>query len=272
MDRERIVGAIVEALETRDDVLAVWEAGSTAWGRADALSDVDLQVVVEDEAVGTAFDVVEATLARLGGIERRWEVPEPAWHGHSQRFYTLAGAPPWLFVDLVVMKRSADDFFLLPEQHGRARVLLDRAGLTAPPPFDAAALRERLRRERDGLLARFELFQVLVTKEIERGHPIDALAFYHGLTLRPLVTVLGMRYRPLRFDFGARYLDDDLPEPVARELESLYFVADTVDLAAKHQRARRLFHETVAAVDPDALDLEGASRAVRERLYGRPGG
>lgn len=53
-------------------------------------------------------------------------------------------------------------------------------------------------------LDRDALFQPLVVKDIARSRLIDAVSFYHGLTLRPLVTLLGLRHRPLRFDFGNR--------------------------------------------------------------------
>lgn len=263
LDRTALVDAVVAAVRERPDVRAAWEGGSAAWGRADRWSDADLQLLAADDDPATTaaiFDAVEAALAAHGGIERRYAVPEPAWHGHSQRFYHLYAAGAFVMLDLVVVRPGVPERFLAPQQHGRARVLFDRgapdAPHTAPPPFDAAAHRARLQRALDDHVARFDVFQPLVVKEVARGRFLDALGFYHGLTLRPLVAVLGMRHRPLRFDFGLRYLHLDLGAADADRLAGLHAVADLADLAAKHPAACDWFHAVAGAIDVAALDLD----------------
>ncbi|MBA3252777.1 MAG: hypothetical protein H0T67_00745 [Burkholderiaceae bacterium] len=44
--------------------------------------------------------------------------------------------------------------------------------------------------------------------------------------LRALIELLGMRYRPDRFDFGWRYVETELPEPAQRLIERYAFIAD----------------------------------------------
>ena len=270
LDRNSLVAAVVDAVRDRPDVLAAWEGGSAAWGNADRWSDADVQLLAADDdpATSTAiFDAVERALAAGDGITHRFDVPEPAWHGHAQRFHRVAAAGPFVMLDLVVVRPGVPERFLAPEQHGHARVLFDRgapgAPHTAPPPFDANAHRTRMRRAYDDAVARFDLFQPLVVKDIARGRLVDAIAFYHGLTLRPLVTLLGLRHRPLRFDFGNRYLHADLPPAEAAQLADLFAVRDLADLADKHPAACRWFHALAREVDIDAVDLEAASAAVR---------
>jgi hypothetical protein len=72
-----------------------------------------------------------------------------------------------------------------------------------------------------------------------------------------------MRFRPFRYDFGRRYTRDDFPEEVADEIEALHFVGDAADLAARHERAKALFWETVDALAIDELPLGEMSRQIR---------
>jgi hypothetical protein len=105
------------------------------------------------------------------------------------------------------------------------------------------------------------LFAPFMQKELNRGNAIEALAFYQGLTLRPLVEALRLRYCPTRYNFHSRYLYYDLPPEVARRLEPFFFVADTAALRARHAEALAWCAEALDALTPAmlaaALDAEG---------------
>ena len=165
--RDEIVAAVKEALEPW--ALALWEGGAAAWGRVDEWSDIDLQAAVDDVRVEDAFAAVEAALP----VDLAYRLPEPTWHGHAQAFFRIAGASPFHLLDFVVMKRSAERRYLEPERHGRARVHFDTIGFLEPGAAPAPDLGAVL----DGLKTRFELFQVLTLKEVERGQDLEALAF-----------------------------------------------------------------------------------------------
>lgn len=262
--RDTILSALVEALTASPDVLAIWEGGSAARQQLDDYSDIDLQIICEDDAVEHLFSLIEGTLEGVDSIDKKMRIPEPTWHGHSQCFYHLEGTPPTLLIDCAIMKRSAPDHFLAPEQHGHAVVLFDREGLVRWPEFDAEVLRTKLWHTYHQLIARQEMFQdVLVSKEIARGCAIDAVQFYHGFTLKPLLHMLGLAHRPLRHDFG-RYAREELPAEVYTRLEPLYFIQDLDDLARKQAAAVEFFWEVARSIDIDALDLEGASRQARQ--------
>lgn len=242
LTRQDITQAVVAALEPHEFIYAIWEGGSAAFNRADQWSDIDLQVDVADEQVAQVFELVEAALTSLAPLELKYEIPQPAWHGHHQTFYRLQGAPPWLFLDLAVIKHSAANKFLEPEIHGQAIFYLDRANVAASPtPLDRDALAQRLKARVASSRQMFELFQVLVSKEVWRGNPIDALAFYHSLTLRPLVELLRIKYDPTRHNFGPRYLYVTLPPEVAARLERLYFPVERADIEVKRSAAAEWF-------------------------------
>jgi hypothetical protein len=87
--REQVVGVLRAALLPLPYVNAAWLGGSDAFGRSDELSDVDLQVDVDDGRVAATFGAVEAALAAASPILYRMVMPMPTWHGHAQRFYRL---------------------------------------------------------------------------------------------------------------------------------------------------------------------------------------
>ena len=233
--RPAIHDALRQAVTAHPAALAAWEGGSAAFGADDAMSDVDL-VVVSDEK-DAVFAAVEAALEALAPIALRHHVPEPAWHGFAQRFYLLEGASPYHLVDLAVQPTTAADRFLDPERHGAARVWFDRGGYAVAQPGDPEALSARLAARVPVLTTWFAMTQPMVTKELDRGRPLDALNFYQGLTLRPLVELLRIVHAPARHDFGLRYLERDLPAEVYARLLPLAFVGDPVALRARHAEA-----------------------------------
>lgn len=92
---------------------------------------------------------------------------------------------------------------------------------------------------------RFDLLQPLVKKEIYRGHLVDAIGNYHDWTLLPLVEVLGMIYRPHRYDFELKYFSRDFPPAIVERVAPLFCIANLEDLAAKQQIAEAFFAETL---------------------------
>lgn len=251
LDRKTLIAALRTTLESDEAVRAAWLGGSDATGRRDAWSDIDVAVIARDEAVEAVFTRVEAALGALSPIELVYRVPSPTWHGHAQAFYRLRDAGPHLLVDFAVMALSSppDRRFLEPERHGTAVALFDRDGLIAAPPFDRAAHLERMRSRLTALAQRFEMFQTMVVRSIERGLPADAAHFYHQFTFLPTVEALRMLHCPDRYDYGPRYLRDDLPADVCAAVERLALCGDLTTLRERREEAERLFRDAVARVN-----------------------
>jgi predicted nucleotidyltransferase len=265
--QEQVLAAAGSALAELPGVLALWHGGSAATGRLDELSDIDLLAIVQPGLQDEAFAAVELALERLAGIHTAWRVPEPAWHGQSQRCYRLRDQPEHLMVDLVLFTpETFEPHWLDPERHGAPLVLLDRAGLLVPAPFDAAAHRARMQARLEDLRGRVPVVGHLPGKALARGHGIDALAGYRRLLLEPLVELLGMQHRPLTFDFGMRYLYSELPPDLVDELERLSFVGSHDDLEEAIAGARAWITELLADIDVDAIPLEELSADARARV------
>jgi len=247
LTRQHLVELVQRALQPLSFVHALWEGGSVAFGRDDAFSDADVQACVDDDKVDETFAAVEAELEKVLGIEARFIVPEPSWHGHSQRFYRFVGREPWMLLDLCVQKRSNENRYLEREIHGKAPFHFDKIELAASvKPADQEALEKKLRVRFELLRTRMHFFGHLVEKECRRQRPIDAMQFYQGLIIASLVEMLRIRYDPWRHDFGMRYLHTRLPVEQARRLEDLLFIRNFPDLQAKQRVALRWFSDLAA--------------------------
>lgn len=249
IERQRMIDAIAGALEPRAWARAAWLSGSDATGRTDAWSDIDIQVLVEDDRVDDALETVRGALAALSPIAHRHRLPEPTWHGHAQEFLSLRDADPCHFVDLVVMRRSRGGRLLETERHGTALVLFDKHGDVRPEPFDRAAHDAKVEARVAELRQTFFLFQNLTTKAVRRGDVADAVQRFHAFTVRPLVELLRMRHCPDRFDFGLRYLDRDLPGDVRAEVVALMLPATLDAVEENRRRAEAMFRACLAARD-----------------------
>ncbi len=247
LTREAILAGLREALEPLEHVYALWEGGAAAFNRVDEWSDIDVMVDVEDERAAEAMTLCERTLAALSPITLKYEVPQPAWHGHLQTFFQLQDAGPYLVVDLAVIRHSNPKKFLEPEVHGQARVHFDKTGVVAgAPALNEAALKEQLAARRAALRVTFPLFQPLILKEVRRGNAIEAAAFYQGFTLRPLVEALRLRHCPARYNFHTRYAHYDLPAEVVSRLARLFYPTDLADLERKQAEAEGWFGELMS--------------------------
>lgn len=252
IDRYTLLGSLKMALEPLTYVHAMWEAGAAAFDRIDEWSDIDLQVEVEDDHLEETFTVIDAALEALSPIDLKYRLPEPTWHGHSQAFYRLRDASPYMLLDLVVMKHSSPEKFLEPEVHGQAVFYMDRCGLSQPGSLLAGAsasfdevLKTRLQQRIEYLRLTFDLFQILTLKELNRGNSLEAFAFYQAYTLRPLVEALRIRYTPYHHNFHTRYIHYELPREVVKRLERLYFVPDPGQIAAQRSEAETWFQEII---------------------------
>jgi len=241
--RSRLVATLRQALAQDDAVDAAWEGGSAAFASDDELSDVDAVAVVADDAVEAVFARVEAALGELSPVTLRHDVA--ATVGFAQKFYRLRDAGEFLVVDLVLIRRSDPLLFRERELHGQGRTWFDRRGILVESHLYAASDMAQARARVPALAAAFAMFQHIVTKERLRGRAVEALMFYHAMTLRPLVEAVRLLHCPERRIFGPRYLRRDLPPRTCDRIEALAFVGDLDDLAVKHTQARAWFERCI---------------------------
>jgi predicted nucleotidyltransferase len=258
--RDDLISALVGALKPLPYIHAVWEGGAASWNRVDEWSDIDLYVVCDDERVEDSFEVMEKTVGALSEIDLKFRKPEPAWHGVSQVFLRLKDASPFLFLDIAVMKRSSKEKFLQHKIHGKPLIHFDKIGIVKDHPIEPLEYLDQIRERLETLKTDFDLSQVLVLKEINRGNDMEALSYYLGYVYRPLVEVLRIKHCPWHSRFFTTYIYYEMPPAVVKRLEGLYFVRDVATLGKYREEAEKWFWETVENIDLESVKQEIMSR------------
>jgi hypothetical protein len=151
--RDRISGAVTEALRPLPVVLAGWEGGSAAFGKVDAYSDIDLEYLVADDA---SFELLYAS------AERAIETVSPITATHTPlkgRYYKLKDGGDFLLVDLIFFRLGDPDHELEVERHGDKVPLFDRGDWLRRRPLDEGtlALKHQLRVMSGGIAIRVGL-------------------------------------------------------------------------------------------------------------------
>ena len=243
LTRNSIVKPLVAFLETHASVNAVWEGGAAGWKRVDEWSDIDLVADVNDADVEKVMDSVKEFLEKEFGIDLQFDITQSPWPQIRQCFFRLKNCSPFLLIDFCIFPNSATDKFLEVEIHGEPVVHFDRKNIVQPVPINPEEQAKKLAQRIPLLQKRFEIFQVLVEKEINRGNHLEAFGFYLGFTVQPLVEMLRIVYAPHHSTFGTRYIQYDLPAPIVQQLTPFYFMANAHALKQNFVAAKKLFAE-----------------------------
>lgn len=228
--RESVAAAIVAMLRDDPAIAAIGEGGAAARGRADEYSDLDLMIVAPVAGAEAIFVFVEAALRTIAPITHTWRVEPPGFPDMAQRFYFLADAPRHFAVDCSVITPAGIVAFLERERHGEAIVWFDRDATLTSRPIDGESLARKRAHRLAQLRGAVPVYSMLVGKELDRGHALEAFGF-HQVLLRAMIELLGMQHRPDRFDFGWRYVERELPPSAQALIARHAFVPDGNSLA-----------------------------------------
>jgi predicted nucleotidyltransferase len=231
--REKIKTALVNEFLMHQEFLGCYEGGSAAFGRDDEWSDIDFQIVVKDEFVEQAVQILEKAMQSVAPVEESYILPAPTWHGHWQGFYKLKDISPYLLLDVLIMKESSPSYFTEVELHGTPHIFFDKTGKLGKEHIDTDELNKiiPLRIKRIEYISK--MFHLFIDKEIKRNREMDAFDLYYNLLLRSLVELLRIKYDTARWSFGCRYLSSDLPEEIYQEIKTFSYVKDLADLQHK---------------------------------------
>ena len=244
--QEEIRENLKEILIDNMGVLTAFEGGSAATGYLDEYSDLDLGLIVSDEAIESIFELVEKVLELNYGIKNKFRMPEPNWHGHSQCFYILEKSPKLFYLDMLIEKESATNRFLESDRHGKAIVWFDKKNLIDQAETPEKITSEKCKKQYLRIKETIPFAILDVKKQILRDNKIDAFSVYYGIVNR-LVALMNIKYRPAKHDFGVRYLYRDFPKEEFQFVENLMFVKtlDTlaINLLDIESRLEELFDE-----------------------------
>jgi predicted nucleotidyltransferase len=262
---------VVAALEACPAAHAAWEGGSAAFGRADLASDLDIGVLCTAGGGTSVLDSIERELWRVEPELVAWDVGASAFG--VQRFWRPAdeAAATTCMLDVSVLELEGDRDswveLLSPERHGRALSTWDPEGVLescrAQAGLDLTSHRAAIAAELERIRGRRAMFADFPAKELARGRVLDARAMYDSMVVTPLVTLLGMRFRPLRFSFGRRYLHDELPADVAARLVALVHAPADGDLDQLVADGLAWIDELLDGLDPAAIPLAEHAASMR---------
>lgn len=248
--RKKVLKVILDEVQPASDILAAWEGGSSATGTKDQFSDIDL-CLLTDASQKSVLDRVEKSLQLLQ-ISHTWQPAKSFWgEGLMQRVVVLKDSPKYFSVDIGVFSVAHPQLlkdFLEIERHGHPIVYFDKVGAIVPTHTDTNELFRRQQARAEELNQGFPIFKSLVLKEIERGKAIDAISFYQNGLVRPLVEVLGMIYRPYKFDFGMRYIHSSFPDEDRQLIEKLCYVASLAELSDNVVKVEQAFDRALQLV------------------------
>ena len=236
---QNIVKEIRTVFEDNDAILAAWEGGSAATGYLDEYSDLDLQIIVKDDFVEDAFTLLEDFLKENYGIKRKFRMPEPNWHGHSQSFYILEKSPEFFYVDFLVETYSTTkNRFLESNRHGNAVIWFDYKNLIDQTPEKENSYLPKCARLFERIQETIDFTIIELKKHILRKNEIDSFSLYYSF-VNALVALMNIKYRPAKHDFRMRYIHRDFPKKeadfIARILknENLETLSNNFSLALK---------------------------------------
>jgi hypothetical protein len=154
-------------------------------------------------------------------------------------------------MDTVFMKESSKNKFLQYKIHGKPLVHFDKIGIVKDDPIEVDSLIEKIKNRLEMLKTNFELFQVFVLKELNRGNDIEALSYYISYTFKPLVELLRIKYNPYHYNFFTSYIYYELPYDIVKRLQKLYFVSDVEKLREFRDEAEDWFWDITRSINPD---------------------
>ncbi len=184
--REKLLAEIVASLATDDRFVAAWLTGSFGRGEEDAISDLDLNVVVADShaerlcsrpwQVGAGTTDERLTLVnRFGRPAVIHENHRNAPEGGSFTFVLYAETA--LMVDWILVPQSKAK---RPQQ---CRVLFDKVGVATQPPATVESLERRVERASEQV-AFFWMMAAVTVKYLIRQDYVSfhkSLDWLHGL-------------------------------------------------------------------------------------------
>ncbi len=228
--REIYIEKQIEALRDNPKILALWEGGSAATGSTDEYSDLDLYALCACET-DEAFGLIESAMPPITHC-----YIEPAGPELRRRSYFHDGAPKHFFADIGVLSENFREILqerMMIERHGTPVVFFDDQGLIKAHPVNKSEWQAKLEARIKELEDAFPIYILQVLKPLDRHQHTEAFAFfYHGL-LRRLVELMGIRFRPYRFDFELRYLERDFPEKERQSIRKYMTYVDPDDLRKK---------------------------------------
>ena len=207
--REDLIKQLKPYLLNNPDITTIWEGGSAATNTVDAYSDLDLMIVTEKANIESLFIAIESFLNKHFGIDEKFRVPEPAWHGFSQCFYHLETTEPWVYIDLCILPTTIKDRFTAIDRHGEITAWKDTIQFIENIPTPQKDIKQKAKRFYQNATSGEFVLRLEIDKAVRRENYIDAYNFMYAYLMRHLIPLMNIEHRIEKVDFGMRYAKRD---------------------------------------------------------------
>ncbi len=240
MDHE-IIDELRKIMEQDETVHAMWIAGSVAEGYADALSDIDVWLDIDDGQDQAIFDLIEKFLKSKGELDVNYgeDMSPPFTH----KVYHLAHLNPYHFIEVTLHSHSHTYEFI--EGMRKVDVLFDKDSVTTSKPFDKENYERMLKDRKQFLVEKIKLGVLSVKKEIKRRQFMDAMHNYQFWLIEPVIELARIKHAPLKISYGLKHGSRDLPKDTVAEIESLYIITSLDDLNNKIREVKAMVEKYV---------------------------
>lgn len=250
--RDTYIQKQIDAFRDNPKIIALWEGGSAATGSTDEYSDLDLHALCACET-DEAFDLMESVMPP---ITHRYI--EPPGSDLRHRIYFHDGAPKHFIADIGVLSENSQETLeerMIVERHGTPVVFFDDKALIKPHPVNKIEWQAKLESRIKELEDTLPIYTLQVLKPLDRHHYTEAFAFYYHGLLRKLVELMGIRFRPYRYDFELRYLERDFPQKEQQAIHQYMKYVDPEDLRKKVALIHQDFKENLAVIKNQGIHL-----------------
>ena len=175
-DRSVIIGALVGAAREAPAVVAMWEIGSAVFGRTDAYSDMDVEVMVRPGQVEAVVGLLRSALGPIAPIATEYR--QRTYHGDLQIFWQLEGVSPLNYIDMDIIERRQDRLRLGAHGEGKPIIHFDKCGGLNVAEETRDEMRARVRQRVTEIAGSFGIHPLFVEKQIRRGQVLQAYGQY----------------------------------------------------------------------------------------------
>ncbi len=225
-------------------VYAFWLEGSYALGYADAYSDIDYWIDVDDAHIKQAMEHVEIALNRLGELDERDE------NGNEhpklgQIVYHIKGSNPYLVLDFNWQLHSRDRqeyHYIKDDIVEGALVIFDKDNVIHFEELDEKEIaRNKLKCKQE---CDYRYSQHLrVQKYIKRNAYPESYAYYNKYVIEPLVVLLRPKYTPLYPYHYLLHISAQMPQTIVKRLEHLIQVSSLNEMEIAMNEAVKWYQE-----------------------------
>ncbi len=240
--RNLIIELLYEQLKNNPNVYAFWLEGADASGLTDEYSDLDIWFDVEDGKENLIFSEIEKILEKLGPLDFIYEQEQPHDLIHH-KVYHVKNTATTLLLDICIQSHSRKFFFTIDLPGEEVKIIFDKDNVIKFKEFDERQWNEFLEKRIYHLKNIFHQ-DSRVIKMIKRREFIDAFNFYYKFTLQPLTELLRIKYAPKKQIF-LKYISQDLPEDLSKQLEDLYKINSLEEMFIKLTLAKKLFNNVL---------------------------